>query len=343
MAATAVAKALGLGLSAAVLVLRPAVDRGVQHPADAAGAAGSSRGRRSWARRGASSVRRKGWPSHWSSMPRSASPDSAGDDGNGRQFIATRPIGTGLRMPSYGTLTPPSWLSCPRLQAQGARPPLRPAGGTDPDVHRGPRRITSRPARPGSRSRCPGGTSGSPPTRWTRCASSATPTSAPGERAQVCCGGGIGRTGTALSAICVFEGMDPKEAVKWVRRNYHPLCRRGALAAALRPPGPRREHRGTWLGRDLAPPSRTPSGRPPPDTGLSPVPPAPPDAYLGSHDGNGRTRRRPEEGTRRHRRTPGQLGEEYRPRWSTRSWRRSTSASTERWSAGCAGSSPSSR
>lgn len=21
--------------------------------------------------------------------------------------------------------------------------------------------------------------------------------------------------------MCVFEGMDPKEAVKWVRRNYH--------------------------------------------------------------------------------------------------------------------------
>jgi len=42
------------------------------------------------------------------------------------------------------------------------------------------------------------------------------------ERVEICCGGGIGRTGTALSAICVFEGMDPKEAVKWVRRNYHP-------------------------------------------------------------------------------------------------------------------------
>lgn len=41
------------------------------------------------------------------------------------------------------------------------------------------------------------------------------------ERVEVCCGGGIGRTGTALSAMCVFEGMDPKEAVTWVRRNYH--------------------------------------------------------------------------------------------------------------------------
>ncbi|MGW3494359.1 protein-tyrosine phosphatase family protein [Streptomyces sp. NPDC001020] len=41
------------------------------------------------------------------------------------------------------------------------------------------------------------------------------------ERVEVCCGGGVGRTGTALSAICVFEGMNPKEAVKWVRQNYH--------------------------------------------------------------------------------------------------------------------------
>ncbi|MFD5158235.1 protein phosphatase [Streptomyces hawaiiensis] len=41
------------------------------------------------------------------------------------------------------------------------------------------------------------------------------------ERLEICCGGGIGRTGTALSALCVFEGMNPKEAVKWVRRNYH--------------------------------------------------------------------------------------------------------------------------
>ncbi|MDX3378153.1 protein phosphatase [Streptomyces sp. ME02-6991-2A] len=44
---------------------------------------------------------------------------------------------------------------------------------------------------------------------------------AAGERVEICCGGGIGRTGTALSALCVFEGMDPKEAVKWVRKNYH--------------------------------------------------------------------------------------------------------------------------
>ncbi|WP_432057615.1 protein-tyrosine phosphatase family protein [Streptomyces sp. bgisy022] len=41
------------------------------------------------------------------------------------------------------------------------------------------------------------------------------------ERVEICCGGGIGRTGTALSALCVFEGMTPREAVRWVRRTYH--------------------------------------------------------------------------------------------------------------------------
>jgi hypothetical protein len=40
------------------------------------------------------------------------------------------------------------------------------------------------------------------------------------ERVEVCCGGGVGRTGTALSAMCVFEGMDPKEALSWVWQNY---------------------------------------------------------------------------------------------------------------------------
>lgn len=42
------------------------------------------------------------------------------------------------------------------------------------------------------------------------------------ERVEVCCGGGVGRTGTALSALCVVEGMNPEEAVTWVRRNHHP-------------------------------------------------------------------------------------------------------------------------
>jgi protein-tyrosine phosphatase len=41
------------------------------------------------------------------------------------------------------------------------------------------------------------------------------------ERAEVACGGGIGRTGTGLATMCVFEGMDPTAAVNWVRKRYH--------------------------------------------------------------------------------------------------------------------------
>lgn len=40
-------------------------------------------------------------------------------------------------------------------------------------------------------------------------------------RVEFACGGGIGRTGTALAALAVFEGMSPVEAVRWVRRHYH--------------------------------------------------------------------------------------------------------------------------
>jgi protein-tyrosine phosphatase len=40
------------------------------------------------------------------------------------------------------------------------------------------------------------------------------------ERVEVTCGGGIGRTGTALAAIAVFAGVPPAEAVAWVRRRY---------------------------------------------------------------------------------------------------------------------------
>ncbi|CAM5393234.1 hypothetical protein SGRIM128S_09066 [Streptomyces griseomycini] len=41
-----------------------------------------------------------------------------------------------------------------------------------------------------------------------------------GERVEVACGGGAGRTGTALAAMCVMEGMEPGQAVDWVRRHY---------------------------------------------------------------------------------------------------------------------------
>lgn len=42
------------------------------------------------------------------------------------------------------------------------------------------------------------------------------------ERMEVACGGGRGRTGTVLAAMAVLDGMDPDEAVRWVRREYHP-------------------------------------------------------------------------------------------------------------------------
>ena len=43
-----------------------------------------------------------------------------------------------------------------------------------------------------------------------------------GERVEIACHGGIGRTGTALAALTVLDGLSPGEAVAWVRRGYHP-------------------------------------------------------------------------------------------------------------------------
>ena len=45
---------------------------------------------------------------------------------------------------------------------------------------------------------------------------------AAGERVEIACGGGVGRTGTALAVLAVLAGVDPQEAVEWVRRTYHP-------------------------------------------------------------------------------------------------------------------------
>ncbi|HZB73014.1 MAG TPA: protein-tyrosine phosphatase family protein [Acidimicrobiales bacterium] len=42
------------------------------------------------------------------------------------------------------------------------------------------------------------------------------------ERVELACGGGIGRTGTALAVLAVLSGVDPAEAVPWVRRHHHP-------------------------------------------------------------------------------------------------------------------------
>ena len=43
-----------------------------------------------------------------------------------------------------------------------------------------------------------------------------------GERVEVACRGGVGRTGTALAALAVLDGLDPAAAVHWVRERYHP-------------------------------------------------------------------------------------------------------------------------
>jgi hypothetical protein len=42
-----------------------------------------------------------------------------------------------------------------------------------------------------------------------------------GDRVEVACRGGIGRTGTALAALAVLDGLAPAAAVHWVRSAYH--------------------------------------------------------------------------------------------------------------------------
>jgi protein-tyrosine phosphatase len=42
------------------------------------------------------------------------------------------------------------------------------------------------------------------------------------ERVEVACGGGRGRTGTALACLAVLDGVPPGEAVAYVRQHYHP-------------------------------------------------------------------------------------------------------------------------
>jgi protein-tyrosine phosphatase len=45
---------------------------------------------------------------------------------------------------------------------------------------------------------------------------------APGERVELACGGGRGRTGTALACLAVLDGVPPGDAVAFVRAHYHP-------------------------------------------------------------------------------------------------------------------------
>jgi protein-tyrosine phosphatase len=43
-----------------------------------------------------------------------------------------------------------------------------------------------------------------------------------GERVELACSGGRGRTGTALACIAVLDGVPAATAVAWVREHYHP-------------------------------------------------------------------------------------------------------------------------
>ena len=42
------------------------------------------------------------------------------------------------------------------------------------------------------------------------------------ERVELACGGGRGRTGTALACLAVIDGVAPDEAVAYVRHHYDP-------------------------------------------------------------------------------------------------------------------------
>ncbi len=55
---------------------------------------------------------------------------------------------------------------------------------------------------------------------------------AAGERVEVACGGGTGRTGTALACLAVLDGVPAGEAVAFVRAHYRPR--------AVETPGQRR-------------------------------------------------------------------------------------------------------
>ncbi|VTR47199.1 Uncharacterised protein [Actinobacillus pleuropneumoniae] len=42
------------------------------------------------------------------------------------------------------------------------------------------------------------------------------------ERVEIACGGGIGRTGTALACLAVIDGLPNHEAVDYIRQQYTP-------------------------------------------------------------------------------------------------------------------------
>jgi hypothetical protein len=60
-----------------------------------------------------------------------------------------------------------------------------------------------------------------------------------GERVELACHGGTGRTGTALACLAVLDGIPAGEAVAFVRRHYRPRAvetrRQARLVAAFAP------------------------------------------------------------------------------------------------------------
>lgn len=42
------------------------------------------------------------------------------------------------------------------------------------------------------------------------------------ERVEVACGGGLGRTGTALACVAILDGVPAADAIDYIRLHYHP-------------------------------------------------------------------------------------------------------------------------
>jgi protein-tyrosine phosphatase len=60
-----------------------------------------------------------------------------------------------------------------------------------------------------------------------------------GQRVEIGCGGGVGRTGTVVASLAVLAGVPAGDAVGWARANYH--------HRAVETPWQRR-----WITRSLA-------------------------------------------------------------------------------------------
>ncbi len=43
-----------------------------------------------------------------------------------------------------------------------------------------------------------------------------------GAAVELACGGGVGRTGTALACLAILSGLPPADAVAWTRLHHHP-------------------------------------------------------------------------------------------------------------------------